>query len=112
MNYMPVQVMDNNNINADPRHQAISAAADGVPFFKDRNAANGWPCVLYPENAPVGRSRSNEDAHMVFLVPSEYKTEDEEGRVIVVKKYVVHDECCMYPDEVFGASCQSHNSRV
>lgn len=82
----PSQVMENSNINADPRNQAVSAAADGVPFFKDRNAANGWPFVMYPESAPPGVSRSNEDAHMVGLVPSEYLDEDEDGKRITVKK--------------------------
>ena len=79
-------MQDNPNINADPRNQAISGAADGVPFFKDRNAANGWPFVLYPENAPVGVARSNVHAHMVGLVPSEYLTEDIDRRVVLVKK--------------------------
>jgi hypothetical protein len=79
-------VQDNPNINADPRNQAISGAADGVPFFKDRNAANGWPFVLFPESSPVGVSRSNPDAHMVGLVPSEYLTEDEDGKTLLVKK--------------------------
>jgi hypothetical protein len=78
--------MENNNMNADARNQAFSAAADGVPFFKDRNAASGWPVVLYPENAPVGASRSNEDAHMVGLVPSEYLTEDANGKQLTIKK--------------------------
>jgi hypothetical protein len=82
-----IQVLDNKNINADPRHQAISAAADGVPFFKDRNAANGWPVVLYPESGPVGVAASNEDAHMVGMVPSEYWDEDEEGKKVLKKKY-------------------------
>jgi hypothetical protein len=81
-----LQVHENPNINADPRNQAFSGAADGVPFFKDRNAANGWPFVLYPENAPVGVSRTNEDAHMVGLVPSEYLREDEDGKTVIVKK--------------------------
>ena len=78
--------MENANINDDPRNQAFSAAADGVPFFKDRNAANGWPVVLYPENAPLGVSGANEEAHMVGLVPSEYLAEDEEGKIVLVKK--------------------------
>ena len=81
-------MQENPNINADPRNQAISGAADGVPFVKDRNAANGWPFVLYSESAPVGVSRSNEDAHMVGLVPSEYLTKDNDGKVLIVKKYV------------------------
>ena len=81
-----LQVQDNPNINADRRNQAMSGAADGVPFFKDRNAANGWPFVLYPESAPVGVSRTNEDAHMVGLVPSEYLVEDEDGKVVIMKK--------------------------
>lgn len=80
------QVMENSNINSDPRHQAVSAAADGVPFFKDRNAANGWPVVMYPESAPVGVASSNDDAHMVGLAPSEYLTEDGEGKRVLVKK--------------------------
>jgi hypothetical protein len=78
--------MENSNINGDPRNQAISAAADGVPFFKDRNAANGWPIVLFPESAPVGVSRSNAHAHMVGLVPGEYLTEDEDGKRVLKKK--------------------------
>jgi hypothetical protein len=82
----PMQVMENSNINADPRNQAVSAAADGVPFFKDRNAANGWPVVLFPESAPEGVSGSNPHAHMVGLVPSEYLSEDEEGKRVLVKK--------------------------
>jgi hypothetical protein len=80
------QVTENASMNADPRNQAMSGAADGVPFFKDRNAANGWPFVLYPENGPVGVSRRPPDAHMVGLVPSEYLTEDDEGRRVLVKK--------------------------
>ena len=79
--------MENNNINSDPRHQAVSAASDGVPFFKDRNAANGWPVVMYPENGPVGVASSSDDAHMVGLVPSEYLTEDAEGKRQLIKKY-------------------------
>jgi hypothetical protein len=81
-----MQVTENSNINADPRNQAVSAAADGVPFFKDRNAANGWPFVMYPESAPLGVSRTNEEAHMVGLVPGEYLTEDDSGRRVIVKK--------------------------
>lgn len=81
-----MQVTENSNINADPRNQAVSAAADGVPFFKDRNAANGWPFVMYPESAPLGVSRTNEEAHMVGLVPGEYLTEDDSGRTVIVKK--------------------------
>jgi hypothetical protein len=79
------QVMENPNINADPRNQALSAAADGVPFFKDRNAANGWPVVLYPESAPVGTATSNEDAHMVGIVPREY-WDEKDGKKVLVKK--------------------------
>jgi hypothetical protein len=41
---------------------------------------------MYPESAPPGVSRSNEDAHMVGLVPSEYLDEDEDGKRITVKK--------------------------
>lgn len=70
------------------------AASDGVPFFKDRNAANGWPVVMYPENGPVGVASSNDDAHMVGSAPSEYLTEDEEGKRQLVKKYahkLTHD---------------------
>ena len=80
------QVIENSNINADPRNQAVSAAADGVPFFKDRNAANGWPVVLYPENGPVGVSRSNEHAHMACLAPGEYLSENADGKRLIVKK--------------------------
>jgi hypothetical protein len=83
-----VQVLENPNINADPRNQAISAAADGVPFFKDRNAANGWPVVLYPENGPVGVASTNEDAHMVGMAPSEYWDEID-GKKVLVKKYTL-----------------------
>jgi len=82
--------MDNPNINADARHQVFSAAADGVPFFKDRNAANGWPVVLFPENGPEGINRDNDHAHMVALAPSEYWAEDEDGVRVIVKKYA-HD---------------------
>jgi hypothetical protein len=82
-----LQVTENPNINSDPRNQAISAAADGVPFFKDRNAANGWPVVLYPESAPVGIAAQKEEAHMVGMVPSEYLDEDEKGTRVIVKKY-------------------------
>jgi hypothetical protein len=84
--FCSLQVQNNPNINQDRRNQAISGAADGVPFFKDRNAVNGWSFVLYPESAPVGVSRTNEDAHMVGLVPSEYLDEDEDGKVKLVKK--------------------------
>ena len=80
------QVLENSNINADSRNQTISAAADGVPFFKDRNAANGWPFILYPESGPVGVSSRVEDAHMVGMAPSEYWDEDEEGKRVLVKK--------------------------
>ena len=78
--------MENSNINRDPRNQAISGAADGVPFFKDRNAANGWPVVLFPENAPAGYAHSNPHAHMVSLTPGEFLTENEEGKRVLVKK--------------------------
>jgi hypothetical protein len=78
-------VTENSNINADPRNQAFSAAADGVPFFKDRNAANGWPVVLFPENGPEGINRDEYHAHMVALAPSEYWIENEHG-VKVIKK--------------------------
>jgi hypothetical protein len=81
-----LQVIENSNISADPRNQAISGAADGVPFFKDRNAANGWPTVLYPEGAPEGVADSNPHAHMVCLAPSEYLSEDDEGKRVLIKK--------------------------
>jgi hypothetical protein len=80
------QVLENENMNQDARNQAFSAAADGVPFFKDRNAANGWPVVLYPENGPLGVAVANDHAHMVCLVPSEYLEEDAEGKTVLVKK--------------------------
>ena len=83
---LPIQVMENSNINADPRNQAVSAAADGVPFFKDRNAANGWPVILFPENAPEGVSKSNPHAHMSGLAPGEFLSEDKEGKRVLIKK--------------------------
>jgi hypothetical protein len=82
----PIQVMENSNINADLRNQAISAAADGVPFFKGGKAANGWPVALFPESAPEGVSKSNPHANMVGLVPSEFLTEDEDGKRGLKKK--------------------------
>lgn len=99
-------MLDNPNINADPRNQAFSAAADGVPFFKDRNAANGWPVVLYPENGPVGVASSNEDAHMVGMAPSEYWDEID-GRKVLVKKYTLlcyytHMICIILRDAYLG----------
>jgi hypothetical protein len=81
-------VTDNPNMNADPRNQAISAAADGVPFFTDQNSANGWVVVLYPENGPVNISRDNPHAHMSCLAPSEFLKEDDTGKIVLVKKYV------------------------
>jgi hypothetical protein len=41
---------------------------------------------LYPEDAPLGVSRAEQDAHMVGLVPSEYLKEDEDGKTVLVKK--------------------------
>lgn len=77
---------NNANINADPRHQGFSACADGVPFFKDRNAANGWPVALFPESAPPNVARDPAHAHMVALVPSEFLEEDEHGVMKIRKK--------------------------
>jgi hypothetical protein len=42
--------------------------------------------VLYPESAPVGVSASNEDAHMVGMVPSEYWDTDADGKKFLQKK--------------------------
>ena len=56
-----------------------------MPFFKDRNAANGWPFIVYPENGPVGVSASNEEAHMVGMVPSEY-WDEVDGKKVLVKR--------------------------
>ena len=77
----------------------MSAAADGVPFFKDRNAASGWPYVVYPESGPVGMAQSNEDAHMVGMAPSEYWDEDENGKKVLRKKYT----------HTHGQSTQKHH---
>jgi hypothetical protein len=83
------QVTENSNINADRRNQAVSASTDGVPFFKDRNAANGWPVSVWPDNAPLGKNRDNAHAHMAMLVPSEYWIVDSEGRNILKKGCVI-----------------------
>ena len=78
-------------------------SCDGVPFFKDKNAASGWVCILHDENAPFAVARSPQHSHMVALVPSTYKTETKEG--IKHVKRLVEARCCTISPLVSSCSC-------
>jgi hypothetical protein len=67
------KVIENDNINCDRRHKAISLASDGVPYFDEQGSASGWPIMLIDETLPNGLARTTEHAHMVALIPSSYK---------------------------------------
>jgi hypothetical protein len=80
------KVLRNPKMRGDRRNQAISGACDGVPFFKDRNAAGGWVTVLHAENCPPGIARSPYFSHMVALAPSNFLRVDEDGNVKTIKR--------------------------
>ena len=80
------KVVDNPNINADPRNQGLAAGCDGIPFFKDKNSRNGWPFVVTDENLPTGAYRKNQHQHMFALVPSEEMRYDVHGTAYTHKK--------------------------
>lgn len=67
---------NNPNINNDPRHQAITLAADGVPLFKDLNAGSAWIFVARSANLPDGLSAALSNVHMTAFEMSDHLTAD------------------------------------
>jgi hypothetical protein len=88
-------VTDNPNINADKRHMALAAGADGIPLHKDKNASSGTPFVVTAENTPIGAYRKNQHQHMFALAPSEERRYDEAGNAYTFKKDPPSIQCIL-----------------
>lgn len=70
------KVTNNPNINSDPRHQAITISADGVPLFKDRNAGSAWPFIARTHTLEDGLSLNLAYTHMFGFEMCDHKTWD------------------------------------
>jgi hypothetical protein len=87
------KVTDNPNINSDPRNQAITMSADGVPLFKDRNAGSAWIFVTRASVLPDALQTGLAYVHMNAFEMSEHKTWDDVSKTVIkVKRYV---SCCI-----------------
>jgi hypothetical protein len=89
------KVTENPNINADCRHQALAAGADGIPLHKDKQASSGMPFVVTAENTPVGAYRKNQHQHMFALAPSEERRYDVHGNAYTFKRDPPSIQCIL-----------------
>jgi hypothetical protein len=79
------KVINNPNINADRRHQAVTGSCDGVPLFKDKNAMSAWPFVLKSALLPEGLANEICFAHMAALVPSTFLSDHDQKPITIVR---------------------------
>jgi NAD-dependent dihydropyrimidine dehydrogenase PreA subunit len=86
------KVTSNPNINSEPRNQALSLSADGLPYFKDRQSAGGWAVSLTDECLAEGNMAHNASfVHMAVLVPSEYYSQVKAtAKIVKTKRYTNH----------------------
>jgi hypothetical protein len=80
------KVIQNPNIFESSRIKALSFSSDGVPYFDDMGCASGWPGVLHGETLPPGAAKSEEHAHMVFLVRSFFYALNVTGQLVQRKR--------------------------
>ena len=80
------KVLDNPNINDDPRHQAVHLASDGVPLFSDKHFKNGEAIVIRSANLPDHLSIRPEMCHLSCFIEGKYKTQRDDGTVEIVIK--------------------------
>ena len=82
------KVLQNPNIRADPRNQAVVLSTDGMPFFKDIKCKSGWPILMRSGVLPDGLWNAQPYTHMIAFQASDYYDKDEEtGEVGRVKRY-------------------------
>ena len=79
------KVTQNRNISKDPRNQAISIAADGVPLFKDRNAGSAWPFCARSHCLPDGLVSELSYTHMIGFEMSQHLTWDDDAPFVDIK---------------------------
>jgi hypothetical protein len=80
------KVIQNVNISSDRRNKAFSFSCDGVPYFNDMGCMSGWPGLLHDETLPAGVAKTEEHAHMVFLVPSFFFKVNRAGLLVKIKR--------------------------
>ena len=87
------KVLDNPNINADARNQAVHIASDGVPLFKDKHFKNGEAIVMRDANLPDALNSLPAMCHLSCFVESKYKTQKDDGTVEITIRYLrrIHD---------------------
>jgi hypothetical protein len=91
------KVLDNPNINDDPRHQAVHLASDGVPLFGDKHFKNGEAIVMRSANLPDYLNIRPEMCHLSCFVEGKYKSQSDDGTVQISIKYIVSiARCCLY----------------
>ena len=83
------KVVENKNINADPRNQAVILSSDGMPYFKDLGCRSGWPILMRSAMLPAGLWNSPAYSHMIAFQASEYLVNDplQAGRITRVQRY-------------------------
>lgn len=74
-------------LNTDRRNQAFILSTDGMPFFKDMNAAGAWPCVLRDAMLPDGLWDNPAYAYLAAIEPQSHLEADPvSGRLISVRR--------------------------
>jgi hypothetical protein len=73
------KVVDNPFMSQESRNQSVIGSADGVPMFKGISRSV-TPAVLRAGNLPDHKSMHFPNAHLWFLYPNEYWSQDDEGK--------------------------------
>ena len=79
------KVLQNPNISADPRNQAVVLSTDGMPFFKDIKCRSGWPVLMRSAMLPDGLWNAQPYTHMLAFQASDYLDEDSTSKTGVVR---------------------------
>jgi hypothetical protein len=81
------KVLDNPVMNQDHRNQGLIATADGIPCFKNKNAARGVCPVMVRTTMPDGIGLDVRNVHMVALCPDQHwKVHPVSGRIKRAKR--------------------------
>ena len=81
------KVTDNPNINRDSRNQPVILSADGVPYFKDKNARSGWPFILKVATLPDSLANNTSMCHLIaFMASFYYDTDPDTNLVVRIKR--------------------------
>lgn len=81
------KVLQNPNMNRDPRNQAVILSMDGMPLFKDQSCRSGWPIVMKSAMLPDGLCNAQANTHMIAYQASDYLEVDPvSGKFVRVKR--------------------------